>query len=325
MQRGLLRVATVALVSLAAVVLRGADAVVRPEGSFVRPKEHIRGFDLDEAWQRYDAAVATESTKFVEVLNRLIDRAKQKQDAAELTKWSDVLDEFRAEGVFPSIKVIKEQVGEAKASVARAGQELLEKGYERALEEASGKPQPNRAEIDALRGEMVIVKNNPLEGPKIFLRDLQEEELVFVPPFIGGQPFQKNDFFHVNGQVRPRSIFHHPPSPAPKKPELAGFSRAKFAVPAGYRRIQGSVAMNDSSNENGCTQLNPVIFKILDEQGKSLWSSDGIHVKGKPWGQKEQKFDVLLPDTARTVTLQVEVRKDAQCCHALWCGPYFRR
>ncbi|MBM4022254.1 MAG: hypothetical protein FJ284_08445 [Planctomycetes bacterium] len=325
MQRGFLQATTIALVSLGAVVLRGADAGVRPEGSFVRPREHVRGFDLDEAWQRYDATVATESTKFVDVLNGLIDAAKQKQDASELTKWSDVLDEFREEGVFPSIKMIKEQVGEAKASLARAGQQLPEKGYERALEEASGKPQPNRAEIDALRGEMVIVKNNPFEGPKIFLRDLQEEELVFVPPFVGGQPFQKNEFFHVGGQVRPRSIFHHPPPPNPKKPDIAGFSRAKFAVPAGYRRMPGSVAMNDSSNENGCTQLNPVIFKILDDRGKSLWSSDGIPVKGKPWGQKEQKFDVLLPDTARTVTLQLEVRNNAQCCHALWCTPSFRR
>lgn len=156
----------------------GQHAAVRPQGTFVRPRNGVQHPDLDKAWAEYDAAVANVAESIKASIAKQFDAATDKGDLDAAEKWQAALENFEKDGELPTENDTKAAVSGAVADYKKAKDELA-KAYEpvvKALtkEKKIAEAKVARSELAAItrRGDAAkptkankAVKRNPARKP----------------------------------------------------------------------------------------------------------------------------------------------------------------
>jgi hypothetical protein len=293
-----------------------AQAHGRLQGTLVRPQGGVQHPDLDKAWSEYDKQMQAVAEAIERAIDKEFNAAVEAGDLDAALKWKTAGERFQKEGRIPEglddenakgkpkSKPQKPEVSpqsqivEAQKQLATA-YEAVEKGLVRSRELEKAKQ---------VRAESVAGFGQPNSPHKRFLANLAERGFNTGPQ----KSFTKNGStpegqpITVRGIRAPHALWLHPPT--------QGFSQVTFDVPEGASWIVGTVAMNDSTQD----QRTPLTFAILDERENTLWSSGPIKGRGA-----EQTFDVPLGET-KAITLKVVCPGDWSFAHAVWVDPYFR-
>ena len=303
---------TVAIVLGSRLEAWGQAAGVPPDADPLRKQ-------LNEAAAKYREAVTGALQSVYEALDRQFEQAQKRGDFEKAKAYKDAKDALHQKGELPKLTAVRADGNKAEQAIARAQAELVST-YEDVRKAYTKNKNFEKAEI--VDKELKALKARVIEQPKagvrtavvaeVFLSDLQEQNVRALAwpeerKFFGkngrwgsGQPIK------VKSQLSPKGILLVPTS--------SDRSEVTYDVPEGFRSFVSICGIND-----GCDAVTPLTFKVLDDAGGVMWSSDPLQKQGA-----SVNCEVRL-STTKKVTLVVECPGACDCAHAVWLDPRFVR
>lgn len=270
---------------------------------------------LTDALAEYREDVQSALTGLLHALDKQFEQAQKKGDFEAAKAYKTAKEDLQSKGKMPPLPALRAERFKTESAVARA-QGRLAMTYEEVRKAYTKKKDFEKAEI--VDKEMKALKSRFLEQPtktvtrnvtaEVFLTDLQEQKL---DPPSGG--FGKHGKTHTNEPIRVEETM------CPKGILLNADSNSRrqvtYSVPAGFVRFRTHVGIHN----NGSPSATALIFKVLDENDKELWVSDGVAS-----GRAASNCDIEVK-TTQTITLVVECPGSCHNANGIWLDPRFVR
>lgn len=298
---------TVAIVLGSRLEAWGQAAGVPPDADPLRKQ-------LNEATAKYREAVTGALQSVYEALDRQFEQAQKKGDFENAKAYKNAKDALHQKGELPKLMTVRADRNKAEQAIARAQAELIST-YEDVRKAYTKNRNFEKAEI--VDKELKALKARVIEQPKagvrtavvaeVFLSDLQEQNVR-----VHKNMFGKHGQWHNGEKIKVKSQFY--PKGLLLVPDSNDRSEVTYDVPEGFRSFVSICGIND-----GCDAVTPLTFKVLDDAGGVMWSSEPLIKQGA-----SVNCEVRL-STTKKVTLVVECPGACNCAHAVWLDPRFVR
>lgn len=270
---------------------------------------------LTEALAEYREDVQSALTGLLHALDKQFEQAQKRGDFEAVKAYKTAKEDLEAKGQLPSLPALRAERFKTESAVARA-QGRLAMTYEEVRKAYTKNKNFEKAEI--VDKEMKALKSRFLEQPtkavtrnvtaEVFLTDLQEQKLDPPGGGFGKQgKFDTGEPFRVEDVLCPKGILLSANSNSRR--------RVTYSVPAGAMRFRSHVGIHN----NGGPSATALIFKVLDENDKELWVSDGVAS-----GRAATHCDIEVK-TTHTITLVVECPGSCHNANGIWLDPRFVR